>query len=251
MSKYNDKKKACLVKKSISAKRSTQGIETLAEAKREAQLSAISPGGMSASAAFKAKKLGEAADKLLSLDEDLKIVVGNEALPPEPKDLRNDEFYGIRETLQSGADFVNLDASNERTKLVSDLNCLDLALDAAQSINAKNSLEKMLMHQAAVCHSISMDLLRRAKERSYSHYKYLDSEKKDTDLQAKLINAACRLMDTYDRKMRTFQKLRNGGRQVVTVQYVQVAGKAQAIVTGSMDMDRLKGGASDGGDNEK
>ena len=51
--------------------------------------------------------------------------------------------------------------------------------------------------------------------------------------------------------MRTFQKLRNGGRQVVTVQHVQVAGKGQAIVTGSMDMDRLKGGGSDGGDNEK
>jgi hypothetical protein len=113
-------------KESIRTKRSTQGIEALAEAKREAQLSDISSGGMSASAAFKAKQLGEEADKLLSLDEELKIAAGNEALPPEPEDLRNDEFYGIRETLQSGADFINLDASNERTKLVSDLNCLDI-----------------------------------------------------------------------------------------------------------------------------
>jgi hypothetical protein len=226
-------------KESIRTKRSTQGIEALAEAKREAQLSDISSGGMSASAAFKAKQLGEEADKLLSLDEELKIAAGNEALPPEPEDLRNDEFYGIRETLQSGADFINLDASNERTKLVSDLNCLDIALDAAESINAKNSLEKMLMHQAAACHSISMDLLRRAQERSYKSYKYLDGQKKETEIQAKLINAAARLMDIYDRKMRTFQKLRNGG------------DKAQAIVTGSMDMDKLKGGALAGGDNEK
>jgi hypothetical protein len=65
-----------------------------------------------------------------------------------------------------------------------------------------------------------------------------------------LINAAGRLMDIYDRKMRTFQKLRNGGRQVVTVQHVQVVGKAQAIVAGSMDMDRLKGGGLNGGDDE-
>jgi hypothetical protein len=238
-------------KESIRTKRSTQGIEALAEAKREAQLSDISSGGMSASAAFKAKQLGEEADKLLSLDEELKIAAGNEALPPEPEDLRNDEFYGIRETLQSGADFINLDASNERTKLVSDLNCLDIALDAAESINAKNSLEKMLIHQAAACHSISMDLLRRAQERSYKSYKYLDGQKKETEIQAKLINAAARLMDIYDRKMRTFQKLRNGGRQVVTVQHVQVTDKAQAIVTGSMDMDKLKGGALAGGDNEK
>ena len=240
-----------MMKKKLRIKRSTQGVEALEEAERQAQLSNISQGGMSASAAFKAQQLEEKANKLLTLDEELKIGPGNEALPPEPEDLRNDEYYGIRETLQSGADFVNLDASNERTKLVSDLNCLDIALDAAQSINAKNSPEKMLMHQAAVCHSISMDLLRRAQERSFINYKYLDSEKKDTEIQVKLINAACRLMDTYDRKMRTFQKSRNGGRQVVTVQHVQVAGKAQAIVTGSMDMDRSKGGTSDGGDNEK
>ena len=240
MSKHSDKKMAFLGKKSIRAKRSSRGLETLEEAEREAQLSDISPGGMSISAAFKANQLGEAADKLLSLDEDLKIVVGNEALPPKPEDPRNDEFYGIRETLESGADFVNLDASNERTKLVSDLNCLDIALDAAQSIDAKNSLEKMLMHQAAVCHSISMDLLRRAQERGYSHYKYLDSEKKDTDLQAKLINAACRLMDTYDRKMRTFKNLRNGGSQFVAVQHVQLSDKSQAIVAGRMDMDKSK-----------
>jgi len=238
-------------KKSMRVKRSTRGMETKAEAKREAQLSDISSGGMSASAAFKAKKLGEATDKLLKLDEELEIGAGNEALPPEQDDLRNDEFYGIRETLQSGADFINLDASNERTKLVADLNCLDLALDAAESINAKNSLEKMLMHQAAACHSVSMDLLRRAQEQSYKRNKYLDVQKKEIEIQAKLINAAARLMDIYDRKMRTFQKLRNGGRQVVTVQHVQVTDKAQAIVTGSMDMDRLKGGASDGGDNEK
>jgi hypothetical protein len=238
-------------KTSMSVKRSTRGMETLAEAEREAQLSDISSGGMSASASFKAKKLGEAADKLLKLDEELKIAAGNEALPPEQDDLRNDEFYGIRETLQSGANFINLDASNERTKLVSDLNCLDLALDAAQSINAKNSLEKMLMHQAAACHSVSMDLLRRAQERSYKSNKYLDGQKKETEIQAKLINAAARLMDIYDRKMTTFQKLRSGGRQVVTVQHVQVADKAQAIVTGSMDMDKLKKGGLAGSNNEK
>jgi hypothetical protein len=238
-------------KKSIRVKRSTRGIEALAEAKREAQLSDISTGGMSDSAAYKAKKLLEAADKLLRLDEDLKIVAGNEALPPEPEDPRNDEYYDIRETLKSGADFINLDASIERMKFVSDLNCLDMAVDAAQSINAKNSIEKMLMHQAAVCHSVSMDLIRRAQERSYKIHKYLDGEKKDTEIQVKLINAACRLMDTYDRKFRTFQKSRNGGRQVIIVQHVQVADKAQAIVTGSMNMDRSKRGTSDGGDNKK
>jgi hypothetical protein len=239
------------MRKAIYMKRSTQGIEALAEARRENQLAELSTGGMSASAAFKARKLEDEANKLLTLDSDIEISVGNEALPSEPDDRKNDEFYGIRETLQSGADFVNLDASNERTRLVSDLNCLDLALDAAQSIDAKNSLEKMLMHQAAVCHSVSLELIRRAQERNYQSYKHLEGEKKNTEIQAKLINAACRLMDIYDRKMRTFQKLRSGGRQVVTVQHVQVGGKAQAIVTGNMDMDRKKGGGPGRGNNEK
>jgi hypothetical protein len=227
-------------------KRSTEGLEALKESEIQDQLSNISTGGMSASSAIRAKQLREKADNLLNLNEPLEIAAGNEALPPEPEDLRltNDEFYGIRETLQSGADFINLDASNERTKLVADLNCLDLALDAAESINAKNSLEKMLMHQAAACHSVSMDLLRRAQERSYKSYKYLDGQKKETEIQVKLINAAARLMDICDRKMITFQKLRSGGRQVVTVQHVQVADKAQAIVTGSMDMDKLNKGVS-------
>ena len=240
-------------KKSNRVKRSLLGIKALAEAKREAQLSEISLGGMSASAAFKAKKFGQEAHKLLGLDEELNIAAGNEVLPFEPEDLSvaNDNLYGIRETLASGADFINVDASNERTELVSDINCLDLAVDAADSINAKNSLEKMLSHQAAACHSFSMNLLRHALERSYRSYKHLDAEKKEIEIQAKLIDKAARLMDVYDRKLRTLLKLRTGGKQMVTVQHVQITDKAQAIVAGSMEVDKSKRGGIAGGGNEK
>ncbi|MGD2272828.1 MAG: hypothetical protein PVI06_20700 [Desulfobacterales bacterium] len=58
-------------KKSIRAQRSPRGIEALAEAVREAQLSDISPGGKPASAAFKAEQLAEEADILQNFDESL------------------------------------------------------------------------------------------------------------------------------------------------------------------------------------
>jgi hypothetical protein len=223
-------------------------MEAFKEAQIQAQLSGLSFGGMSASSAIRANQLGEKAEKLLSLDEPLEVAVGNEALPPEAEDPREDEFYGIRETLKSGADFINLDASNERMKLAADLTCLDMALDAAQSIDAKNSLEKMLMHQAAACHSMSMHLLCRANEKGHNSYGRLDAESKNIEHQVKLINASARLMDVYNRALLTFQKLRSGGRQLVTVQHVKVSGKAQAIVAGSVDGSKkggVKGGRSE------
>jgi len=219
------------MKKKLRIKRSTQGVEALEEAERQAQLSNISQGGMSASAAFKAQQLEEKANKLLTLDEELKIGPGNEALPPEPEDLRNDEYYGIRETLQSGADYINLDASNERTKLVSALNCLDLALDAAQSINAKNSLEKMLMHQAAACHSVSMSLLHQAVELSFRNN--IEVNKKNVDIQVKLFNTSTRLMNSYNRSLQTFQRLRTGGKQNITAQYCDSINEVVEVTLGA------------------
>jgi hypothetical protein len=46
--------------------------------------------------------------------------------------------------------------------------------------------------------------------------------------------AAARLMDSYQRGLLTLDRLRNGGRQVVTVQHVKVEGGGQAIVAGEV-----------------
>jgi hypothetical protein len=239
------------LKKNIDKiKRSSAGLEALLEAKRQRQLSEISStGGMAASASIRAEQAKKKAVEMLSLDNPLELTTGNEALPPEVADPKEDDFYGIRETLKSGADFINLDASSARLELLSDLNCLDMGIDAAQSINARNSLEKMLIHQAAACHSMSMSLLFQAQERSYKRYNRLDADKKNTDLQIKLIATSARLMDTYYRALQTFQKLRTGGQQIVTVQHVNVSGESQAIVAGKMNT--LKEGADYGGKSRK
>src|SRR5262249_56854876 len=49
-------------------------------------------------------------------------------------------------------DYVTASASRERLELASEAGSLDLALDAADTIQAQDSLEKMLVHQMAVLH---------------------------------------------------------------------------------------------------
>src|SRR5438105_15460953 len=49
-------------------------------------------------------------------------------------------------------DYVTAEASRDRLGLVSQAGSLSLALDAADTIQAQDSLEKMLVHQMAVLH---------------------------------------------------------------------------------------------------
>ena len=46
----------------------------------------------------------------------------------------------------------------------------------------------------------------------------------------RLVNAMARLMGTYQDGLLTLQKLRSGGNQTVTVQHVNVAAGAQAVI---------------------
>jgi hypothetical protein len=48
--------------------------------------------------------------------------------------------------------YVTVDASRDRLDLAHEAAALESALDAAESIDAKNSLEKMLAHQLAAGH---------------------------------------------------------------------------------------------------
>jgi hypothetical protein len=50
----------------------------------------------------------------------------------------------------------------------------------------------------------------------------------------RMANTAARLMDAYQRGLLTLDRLRNGGRQMVTVQHVNVAAGGQAVVAGAV-----------------
>jgi len=174
-------------------------------------------GGMASSAAIRANQADELAADLLNLNYTLELGPGNEAIPPEAEDTKDDDLYYIRETLNSGANFINLDASHRRMELLESLDILDLAIDAAESIGAKNSLEKMLIHQAAACHYFSMSLLRQADELRYHYVQSLKAKKESVKIQTKLFNASIRYMKTFNLSLQTFQKLRLDGKKTITL----------------------------------
>jgi centrosomal CEP104-like protein len=91
------------------------------------------------------------------------------------------------------------------------------AVDAAQSAQAGNSLEKMLCHQMAAAHRAAMKQLDRS----------LNSSLPPVEM-ARLSNSAARMRQIYQEALLTLQKLRTGGKQTVVVQHVQVSEGGQA-----------------------
>lgn len=95
--------------------------------------------------------------------------------------------------------------------------CAAMALDAVATIEAGNSLEKMLAHQFAVTHKSAMTLTDKA------------TFQPDAGEKARLFNTACRMMETYQRGLLTLQRLRTGERNAA-MQFVNVADGGQAII---------------------
>ena len=118
---------------------------------------------------------------------------------------------------------VALDASAERKELLLGpaIDVCALALDAADSIGAQDSLEKMLGHQLALAHKLSFQFANRA------------ADHRDPAMTAKYMNLSIRLMCAYQQGLLTIQKLRSGNAQTVTVQHVHVSG-GQALITGAV-----------------
>ena len=69
----------------------------------------------------------------------------------------------LRDTV-TNPDYVTVDASRDRLHLADSAGVLELALDASDSIDAKNSLEKMLVHQMATVHRSVMKLAIRLED---------------------------------------------------------------------------------------
>lgn len=117
-------------------------------------------------------------------------------------------------------DVAALDASAHRLVLLDRMgnDCAAMALDAAASIKAENSMEKMLAHQLAVAHKTALEITDKA------------TFMQDVVEKARMLNLACRMMETFQKGLLTLQRLRSNGEQRITVQYVTVADGGQAIV---------------------
>jgi len=167
-----------------------------------------------------ARRLEREAEPFLKPLEPVQVGTGNEALPQQ---CETSYIEYLRDTLKDDPSQINMDASLRRTQLAGDALVLEMALDASETIQAQNSLEKMLAHQMAACHHMSMRLMARA-----------NSINEDTDALQRITNTAVRLMNTYQKLFQTLHKLRTGGRQVVTVQHVNVEDGGQAVVAGEV-----------------
>jgi hypothetical protein len=116
-------------------------------------------------------------------------------------------------------DLAAVEASLERSRLLLDfgIDAVAMALDASASIEATNSLEKMLAHQLAVTHKMAIEQMHRAHGAC------------SPEIEIKRLNAASRLMTAFQEGLLTVKKLRQG-QQKITVQHVNVSHGSQAVI---------------------
>lgn len=143
----------------------------------------------------------------------------------------------IVDTVKERPDMLAADASVARLDLASAANTLTMAVDAAESVQAANSLERMLAHQMATAHHLAMTLAARAGDFA-GHIKSWDTQTRQ-QLQsieaARMAAASARMMETFQRGLLTLERLRNGGKQTVVVQHVAVSDGGQAVVAGTVN----------------
>ena len=171
-----------------------------------------------------AKFYDNEADKLLRLDHPPVVGAGGEVVHEQVSGL-GFKRANIRDTLRAGADQIAEDASIRRTDLLMQpsFDCLAMGIDAAESIQAGNSIEKMIAHQMAAAHEAALRMLDRGL--SYEH-----SSADDQVEAVRCTNAAARLMSAFNDAALTLQRLRTGGSQTVTVQHVTVTSGGQAVI---------------------
>jgi hypothetical protein len=161
-------------------------------------------------------------------------------------------------------DYVTTEASRDRLGLASQAGSLSLALDAADTIQAQDSLEKMLVHQMAVLHrgmmkataqmNWELDAADREAATNDPYSREPNVRREAANVRAcRLAGAISRMSATYQQALLTLQRKRTGGNQHVTVkhihQQVNVTEGGQAVVAGDKVMSRTRGRrGSDGSD---
>ena len=129
-------------------------------------------------------------------------------------------------------DLAAVEAALDRNRLLlqSGTDVAAMALDAAISIQASNSLERMLAHQLAAAHKVAMEQLGQV------------FNKHEAAGQAKRLHAAARCLSVYQQGLLVLRKIRQTGHQRITVQYVNVSHGSQAVIG---NIERDNGGDTD------
>ena len=118
-------------------------------------------------------------------------------------------------------DLSAVEASFDRSRLLTEkgADVAAMALDVANTIQARDSSEKMLAHQLAAMHKVGMEMIGSVVPHS-----------RDAAIQNRRLNAAVRFMTAYQQGLLTLRKLRLGAHQRISVQHVHIRDGGQAIV---------------------
>lgn len=158
----------------------------------------------------------EAAGK--ALDPIPHTIVAGECLP-EAIDCNENVWEPTNTLLQPNS--IHQTASLDRLTLAEETGYQELCIDAADTIGANCSLEKMLAHQMAICHAEGMKLVVKA------------GKTRDEAVSLKMLNAATRFMEVYQKGYEAIHRAKRGNRQMVVVKYqqVNVGDGGQAVIT--------------------
>jgi hypothetical protein len=146
------------------------------------------------------------------------------------------------DTVRERPDMLAIDASRWRMELASKADVLTLGIDAAATIKAENSLEKMLAHQMAAAHAAAMALQVDAREllRMYQRTGHIHQS---LSIEAgRMLNASARMMECFQHGLLTIARVRSGGKQTVVVQHVSVGDGGRAMVAGQVKVRGKKRG---------
>jgi hypothetical protein len=161
------------------------------------------------------------------------VGVGGELVPASIMG-ENSRMLELADTVQD-PNYITVDASRDRLDLANEAGSLESALDAAETIDAANSLEKMLAHQLAAAHRSAMKLSGEVNRRVDYLANVRGEEQERANIQAtRLAGATARMMATFQQGLLTLQRLRTGGTQRVIVQHVNVNQGGQAVVAGEV-----------------
>jgi hypothetical protein len=154
-------------------------------------------------------------------------------------------------TVRERPDMIAVTASEQRMELASAAGALELALDTAQTIGAQNGLERALAHQLSAAHVAAMELQAEARD-LLQHYKRTGCIHQQLSIEAgRMMNAAARMMGTFQNGLLTLARLRSGGQQVIVVrQQIAVGEGGAAVIAGSVG-SREKSGRAGGGTEQK
>jgi hypothetical protein len=167
------------------------------------------------------------------------VGVGGELVPAETK---------LRDTVQM-PDAVTADASLDRLKQLEWAGALEAGLDVADTIEAEDSLEKMLAHQMAVLHKLTMSMASRYQDMQHT-YSEFSAQQRNVE-QCRVVTTIARLSSAFQQGIVALKQKRSGGSQRVHIyhhnQNVQVNEGGKAVVAGKVKgggrVQKGKGGA--------